>query len=230
MMNDRWWNIFQRNMKEGIHRTDGDSRSRDVREVLYWLLEHNLFWEGGYILNVGIGDSEEAILLAEAGLQVVGLSNSPDEVAHAWNHGIKAHQMDAHQMTFEPCSFDYVYMHDTVEHFIAPIMVFAQFRRVLKMGGILAFHYPTIEDSHNWTHWFLESPRLIFDWLLKFGFQLLCHKYEPGASSEYLYIAKKVEISESEYELGGNVIYDMLREMEQLRGDDGITFLYKSQE
>ncbi len=230
-MNNRFWEIFNRNMKEGVHRTDGESRSRDVREVLYWLLEHKLFWEGGQILNVGIGDSEEAVLLAQAGLQVTGISNSRDEVSHAWNLGIKAQCMDAHQMTFEQASFDYVYLHDTLEHFIAPIMVFAHCRRVLRLGGILAFHYPTIEDSHNWTHWFIESPRLIFDWILKFGFQLLCHKYEPGASSEYLYIAQKIQIAESEYQLGGNVIYDMLREMERLRSEgDEITLIYKTEE
>lgn len=228
-MNGGFWSIFQRNMTSGVHRTDGESRSRDVREAIYFLLEHNLWWEGGQALNVGIGDCEEAIILAKAGLQVYGVTNSVDEVAHALSIGVKAFCMDAHQLAFKSNSFDYVYLHDTLEHFIAPIMVFTQFRRVLRMGGILAFHYPTIEDSHNWTHWFIESPRLIFDWLLKFGFRLLHFRYEPGASSEYLYIAQKVEIAEDEYELGGNVIYDMLAEMEKLR-QEAVTFVYATGE
>jgi len=224
-MDDKFWDIFNRNMKEGIHHTNGKTRSRDVREVIYWLRERDLWWKDGRLLNIGIGDGEEAFIFVEEGLEVTGISNSLEEVKniHATRDHmglyVTAFRMDAHQMSFQDESFDYVYLHDTMEHFIAPIMVFAQLRRVLRMGGILAFHYPTISDSHNWTHWFIESPRLIFDWLLKFGFRLLCFKYEPMASSEQLYIAQKVEITEDEYQRGGNIIGDILREMKQLKED-----------
>lgn len=221
-LDDKFWDIFNRNMISGVHKTEGESRPRDVRAFIYWLKEHNLWWDGSDLLNVGIGDCQEAVLLAQAGLDVTGISNSLDEVTNA--HEVRdelrltitAYKLDAHQMAFPNDAFHYVYMHDTMEHFIAPIMVFTQCRRVLKMGGILAFHYPTATDALNWTHWFMESPDFIFTWLMKFGFRLQYFTYEPGASSEFFYIAQKVPISEELLEKGGNVVIDMLRELTQL--------------
>ena len=214
-MNDAFWAIFNRNMRVGVHHTHGDTRSKDVNAFIYWLKVNNKWVKRGTILNVGIGDGEEALIFKRAKLHVIGISNSQDEADCARAQGVDAYKMDAHQLTFPDESFDYVYLHDTMEHFIAPVMVFTQFRRVLVDGGILGFHYPTIEQSHDWTHWFIESPRLLFDWLLKFGFKLLHFAYTPQASSEYLYIAEKCAIAQDENERGGNVIYDMLRELRE---------------
>jgi len=193
----------------------GATRSRDVREFIGWL-ESRGKWRGGKALNIGIGDCQEALILRMMDGVVTGITNSQDEADNARQLGIQAYCMDAHQMKFENESFDIIYMHDTMEHFISPIMVFTQFRRVLKPGGILGFHYPTMSQSHDWTHWFIESPRLMFDWLLKFGFKLLHFAFNPDESSEFLYIAEKVVISQDEYDRGANVVHDMLRELDDL--------------
>lgn len=219
-MDDKFWAIFNRNMTSGVHRTAGESRPRDIQAFVYWLQEHHFWWVGANLLNVGIGDCQEAQMFEEYGLVVEGITNSEDEERHADKLGIDACVMDAHQMIFPSNSFHYIYMHDTMEHFIAPIMVFTQCRRVLRMGGILAFHYPTATDALNWTHWFIESPDLIFTWLMKFGFRLLHFAYEPGASSEFFFIAQKVPISKELLEKGANTIDDMVRELTQLLEGD----------
>ncbi len=218
IMNDKMWDIFNRNMKGVVHRTCGESRSRDVREFVYWLRERDLFWDRGKLLNIGIGDCEEAVLLAREGLEVTGITNSVEEAENASNLRIKAYPVDVHQLheQFRSNFFDYIYMHDTMEHFISPMMVFTQLRRVLRMGGILAFHYPCVSDIINWTHWFITAPDLMFCWLMKFGFCLKLFRYEPVTSSEFLYIAQKVEVSEELYNKGANVILDMIRELEQM--------------
>lgn len=218
-MDDRYWDIFNRNMTSGVHRTSGESRKREVWDFIGFLQRHEGWIEPPRtVLNVGVGDCEEMMIFKEAGCRVFGITNSHDEVQHAKELGF-AHVccMDMHQLNFEPETFDIVYLHDTIEHAIAPIMVFAQFRRVLRMGGILGFHVPWIGDTHNWTHWFMDSPRGLFDWMMKFGFRLLHYHFEPDSPDAFLYIGKKAEIPDDEIERGANVVRNMLDEMEALR-------------
>ena len=219
MDNKFWecWDIFNRNMKVGVHRTTGITQERDVRTVMFWLKWHEYEVRNRTILNIGLGDSTEARIFKKAKMDVYGISNSEEEAEEARRYKVKAWKMDAHQLSFDNDMFDYIYMRDTMEHFIAPIVVFTQFRRVIRMGGLLMFHYPFIDETHDWTHWFVESPRIIYDWLIKFGFRLLLFRYEPFSSSDYLYIAQKVEIPVEELERGANVTDDMVNELTKFR-------------
>ena len=222
-MNDDFWDIFNRNMRSGVHHTTGDTRRRDVAHLIYWLYTHDKWVKRGHVLNVGIGDSQEAKCFKEHEWLVSGITNSQDEVDYAKQFGILAETMDMHQLTFDDNHFDLVYGHDTIEHSISPVMMFTQFRRVLKPGGILAFHYPTKDDAYNWTHWFMEDPKGIVVWLYKFGFRLLYWGYTPGDTCDHLYIAEKSDFTSKELERGANVIDDMLAGLKQLEGRNEIT-------
>tara|TARA_Y100000310_G_scaffold291828_1_gene320071 strand:- start:7032 stop:8771 length:1740 start_codon:yes stop_codon:yes gene_type:complete len=212
LINDTYWNVFNRNMNSGIHHTDTHTRIGYVQHVCEWLTTNG--YKDGTLLNVGVGDSAEAIEFTSYGLDVVGITNSADEVVYANERDVIAYKMDMHQLTFEDESFDYIYIHDTLEHSICPVMAFTHFRRVLKPNGLLIVHYPPFNEIMNWTHWFLVKPETMKNWFIKFGFaEMLYEDYGEENTSQYLFIEQKVDIAKDLLDKGANVIHDMLLEI-----------------
>lgn len=88
------------------------------------------------------------------------LSRQPGDEDLFLREDIEFKRMDAHQMSFEPYSFDTVSLGNALHHMHTPAQVMAQIKRVLKPGGcfILSEMYSdyltppqiTQRDFHHW--------------------------------------------------------------------------------
>jgi ubiquinone/menaquinone biosynthesis C-methylase UbiE len=87
----------------------------------------------------GLGILAAEVAAAAAGVRVVGLEYSADQIAAAARSPAVEHvQGDAHELPFEPASFDLVYARYLLEHVADPARVVAEMRRVLRPGGRIA--------------------------------------------------------------------------------------------
>ncbi|MFQ5656815.1 MAG: class I SAM-dependent methyltransferase [Candidatus Methylomirabilales bacterium] len=109
----------------------------DAKEVLYYsqrvfegldMQERHLvdqfMSQRGRVLNIGCGAGREALTLAEAGFDVVGIDVAPGMIAEAKRHAetsgipIQFEVRDATALDYAPSSFDYVWISDTVYSYI----------------------------------------------------------------------------------------------------------------
>ena len=196
-MNGAYWSVFNRNMRVGVHHRGCDEtqagRGQEVRYFLDCLNQCNYLVPGARILNVGIGNSLEMQLFRDAGLDPYGITNSQEEVDHALEMGFdNVSKMDMHWLLFPSMYFHFIYLHDTLEHAISPIMVFTQFYRVLKPGGLLGIHYPWLGQINDYTHFFHATPFEMGWWLKKFNFRLQHYYHERHRTCDYFYLATKL--------------------------------------
>jgi ubiquinone/menaquinone biosynthesis C-methylase UbiE len=93
------------------------------------------------VLEVGSGLGILAAELAStaAGVRVVGLEQSPEQVAAAVAHpGVRYVQGDAHSLEFTDGGFDLVFARYLLEHVSDPARVLGEMRRVARRGGRVA--------------------------------------------------------------------------------------------
>jgi ubiquinone/menaquinone biosynthesis C-methylase UbiE len=96
---------------------------------------------GMRVLDVGsgLGILAAEVATAAAGIQVVGLERSPEQIAAATrSESVTYVQGDAHQIPLPGESFDLVYARYLLEHVGNPAGVLAEMRRVLRPGGRIA--------------------------------------------------------------------------------------------
>jgi len=88
------------------------------------------------LLDVGCGDGRVARLLRErvAGVVAVDVEESP---AWADADGLAFGVADGERLPFEDASFDLVHSKDSLHHMNDPAAALAEYRRVLKPGGVL---------------------------------------------------------------------------------------------
>jgi SAM-dependent methyltransferase len=93
------------------------------------------------ILEVGSGLGLLAADVAEAaaGVEVIGLERSADQIAAAApSPHVRYVQGDAHQLPFDDASFDLVYCRYLLEHVADPARVLSEMRRVARPGSRVA--------------------------------------------------------------------------------------------
>lgn len=104
---------------------------------------------GSTVLDAGCGVGDVAIRMAQGGLKVQGIDVIDLHIAKAnrniqrrgWAHAIDVQKMDYHHLdAFEDSTFDGVYTVETFVHATDPEAVLAEFIRVLKPGGSMAFY------------------------------------------------------------------------------------------
>src|SRR5436190_16207145 len=96
---------------------------------------------GSRILEVGsgLGLLASAVAEAAANVSVVGLEQSPAQIAAAARDSrVQYVQGDAHRLQFGDESFDLVYARYVLEHVADPETVLKEMRRVTRQGGRVA--------------------------------------------------------------------------------------------
>jgi SAM-dependent methyltransferase len=96
---------------------------------------------GTQVLEVGSGLGLLAAEVAStaAGVHVVGLEQSPEQIASAVMHScVRYVQGDAHSLEFDDGSFDLVFARYLLEHVSDPAQVLSGMRRVARQGGRVA--------------------------------------------------------------------------------------------
>jgi ubiquinone/menaquinone biosynthesis C-methylase UbiE len=87
----------------------------------------------------GLGILAAEVAAAAAGVQVVGLERSAEQIAAATSHpGVSYVQGDAVSLPFPDASFDLVYARYLLEHVADPGRVVSEMRRVARPGGRVA--------------------------------------------------------------------------------------------
>jgi 2-polyprenyl-3-methyl-5-hydroxy-6-metoxy-1,4-benzoquinol methylase len=102
------------------------------------------FAPGCRTLDVACGEGYGTAMLAAAGAsEVVGVDIDEASVAHAaQKYGLRFERADASSLPFEDDSFDLIVSFETIEHVQNPEAMLAQFRRVLRPGGLLVISTP----------------------------------------------------------------------------------------
>jgi SAM-dependent methyltransferase len=97
-------------------------------------------------LDVGCGDGRTAgVWLAGRGTEYVGVDVSSTAVAQARELGLDARVIDdASQLPFEDDTFAGVIAVEVLEHLFEPQRAVAEFRRVLRPGGVLFVSLPNV--------------------------------------------------------------------------------------
>lgn len=102
---------------------------------------------GTSVLDVGCGPGTITIDLAElvAPARVVGLDASPDVIEQARRtaveRGVRNVEFvvgDAYALGFDADAFDVVHAHQVLQHLARPVEALAEWRRVVRPGGIVA--------------------------------------------------------------------------------------------
>lgn len=109
---------------------------RTVENSAAYLAPH--LGPGVRVLDVGCGPGTITADMAARGCEVIGIDASEDVVAAARQLGVDARVGDAYALDFPDDSFDVVHAHQTLQHLARPVEALAEFRRVVRPGGVVA--------------------------------------------------------------------------------------------
>ncbi|MCS6951108.1 MAG: class I SAM-dependent methyltransferase, partial [bacterium] len=143
-------------------------------EVLFEIVPPGAVW-----LDVGCGHQllpewrrkQEEELISRAGL-LIGLDYDRPSLMKHQNLSVRIHG-DISRLPFRDNSFDIVTANMVVEHLQHPVSQFAEIKRVLKPGGIFAFHTPNY-----------YSPLVLMASLTPYALKLKLIKLLEGRSEE----------------------------------------------
>jgi 2-polyprenyl-3-methyl-5-hydroxy-6-metoxy-1,4-benzoquinol methylase len=118
----------------------------------------------GKLLDVGCGDGGFLNRMRQRGWSVSGVDFDKQAIASAKaNYGLEVHHGDIKSPGFQECTFDAITMNHVIEHVPAPVEVFVEARKLLKLGGRLVLATPnTASMGHSFfgQYWRgLEPPR-----------------------------------------------------------------------
>src|SRR5215831_13594755 len=88
-----------------------------------------------YILDLGCGDGQLTLRIAESGARVLGVDASPQMVAAARERGVEAEPAQAEKLPFRDGAFDAVFSNAVLHWVRDQDAMMAQVYRVLKPGG-----------------------------------------------------------------------------------------------
>ena len=119
--------------------------------------------EQGRLLDVGCGNGQTLVRMADLGWHAEGLDTDPIAVRVARAKGLEVREGTLQSQQFASGSFDAVLMSHVIEHLHDPVSLMKECYRVLKPGGRLIVITPNIR---SWGHRFykgdwrgLEPPR-----------------------------------------------------------------------
>lgn len=103
----------------------------------------------GKFLDLGMGDGYVLNKMRDRGVvseNLYGASINKKEVNFVRNQGHQVFHEDMHNLNFEDNFFNIVYTRQTLEHSIAPYLVFSEIYRILKNNGKLILIVPPTID------------------------------------------------------------------------------------
>lgn len=135
---------------------------------------------GGDLLEVGC-QSGDFLAAAQhvAGIHAFGMDTNPDAVSRAVARGLEVKQGSLEQPTYDPESFDVIYMEQVIEHLRDPLAGLMQARNLLKPGGHLFAITPGHEHPRarmagaNWHYYMLP---IHLHYYSKRSIDLICRK------------------------------------------------------
>ena len=144
-MNEEKWQFYLNGMPQDSSDTCCPISNMELVKMLPAALP------GMRALDVGCGDTRWSLELAKRGYMVTSTDINPK-----FNNIIKA---DMHELPFANESFDVVFASQVIEHSISPMIMVAEFSRVLKDKGLLAISTPVDEFwMRDPQHWSVLSP------------------------------------------------------------------------
>ena len=142
---------------------------------LAWTLDTFLPPAGvGQALEIGCGDGAMLNLLAERGINAVGVDASSSGVEKCVSRGLRAHCLDAStdNLPFEDESFDLVICLETIEHLMNPHYALKEARRVLRSHGRFLCSIPNPLTGHPYLYPGLFEYKSFRRFLLQEGFAI----------------------------------------------------------
>lgn len=98
--------------------------------------------KGALVLDIGCGQGLALKLFEELGYRPVGITLNQEDVQVCRQHGFTVAVMDQSFLDFPDTCFDLLWARHVVEHSLFPYFTLAEFRRVIKEGGILYLEVP----------------------------------------------------------------------------------------
>ncbi len=114
-----------------------DISTNDLRLIARWLPTT------GRVLDIGSGHGGFVELARTAGFFAVALDRNPD-AAVEWRQRVLGVIADALMLPFTARAFDVVRAKDVIEHFPDPLHFVVTMRRVIRPGGLLVIHTPSV--------------------------------------------------------------------------------------
>lgn len=111
------------------------------------------------VLELGCWDGMVSAALQKKGMTTTAIDhNSEGFEIGAIKAGVKLIQMDAHELSFDNDTFDFIFSYDTFEHFKNPENVLNEASRVLKKGGHLYFSFGPLYNAPHGLHYYNILP------------------------------------------------------------------------
>jgi 2-polyprenyl-3-methyl-5-hydroxy-6-metoxy-1,4-benzoquinol methylase len=121
------------------------------------------YLSGGRLLEIGCGNGNMLVGMADLGWEVEGVDLDPAAVQNSWRKGLKVHVGLLQDLRYPDDCFDAITMSHLIEHVYDPFDLLQECHRILKPCGRLALVTPNINSvghriySSSWFH--LDPPR-----------------------------------------------------------------------
>lgn len=135
------------------------------------------------LLDIGCGMGTVVQAAAKRGWEAEGVDLSPNAVRLAKDRGINARLVDGTQLPYEDQSFDVITAWNLIEHVDDVRVALAEWRRVLRVGGILAvdtadaaclkvkIYKEKYKRFWRWDHRYAFTPWNLGQFFLRAGFK-----------------------------------------------------------
>ncbi|MCX5827711.1 MAG: methyltransferase domain-containing protein [Deltaproteobacteria bacterium] len=153
-------------------------RLQDQASTLVELLHSDTFYpEGSRVLEAGCGVAAQTVTLARNSpaamitsidISAASVAEAKRKVAAAGCTNVRFQQADIFNLSFEPDSFDHVFVCFVLEHLSRPMEALHLLKRVLRAGGTItviegdhgsAYFHPDSEAAHRAIHCQVELQR-----------------------------------------------------------------------
>ncbi|MBI3734189.1 MAG: class I SAM-dependent methyltransferase [Chloroflexi bacterium] len=166
------------------------------------------------VIDLGCGDADFVALLAERGVDVVGVDSDDKACEAAWSRGLPVVKRDLfdYLRDLRANSVDGIFSAHLVEHLPFPnaLELVRQSWRVLKPGGVIVLATPNARSlfSHlemfylHFGHVSFYHPRLLCFFLEHEGFTRVSHGENPETASPLLAEARQIRDNLADVNLG----------------------------
>jgi SAM-dependent methyltransferase len=99
------------------------------------------------ILDVGCGQGLALEHFRSLGMEAVGVTLGPQDLAICRSKGFEVHPMDQNFMDLPDSTFDLVWCRHVLEHSVAPLFTLREYCRLVKPSGLVYIEVPAPDTS-----------------------------------------------------------------------------------